>query len=101
MKYSQILEYARSLRKNQTEVEAFFWDKVRNRRFNGLKFTRQFIIEHENGQYFIVDFHCHEFKLIIELDRGIHKERMGYDQIREKILQELGFELCDSPMRKC
>lgn len=93
MKYAQILEYARSLRKNQTQAESLFWEKVRNRRFNGLKFTRQFIIEHESNQYFIADFHCHEFKLIVELDGGVHKFQVDYDQIREDILQEMGFEI--------
>jgi very-short-patch-repair endonuclease/nicotinamide riboside kinase len=93
MKYAQILEYARSLRKNQTKAEAVFWEQVRNRRFNGLKFTRQFIIEYENDQYFIADFHCHELKLIVELDGGIHKSQIEYDLIREDILLELGYEL--------
>ncbi|XOV94195.1 MAG: DUF559 domain-containing protein [Bacteroidota bacterium] len=41
MKYSEILTFARELRKNQTKSEAYFWSKVRNRRFLGLKFNRQ------------------------------------------------------------
>jgi len=93
MKYSQILEYARSLRKNQTSAEKIFWSNVRNRRFKGLKFNRQFIIEHANSSYFIADFYCHEFKLIVEIDGAIHKQQAEYDRIREDILLELGYRI--------
>ena len=34
-------ELARELSKNQTLSEEIFWKKVRNRRFNGQKITRQ------------------------------------------------------------
>ena len=91
MKYTQILQYARQLRKNQTRAEKFFWMQVRNRRFKRLKFNRQFIIEHESRSYFIADFYCHQHKLIVEIDGGIHQQQVEYDQIREKILIEMGF----------
>ena len=93
MKYSQVLSYARELRRNQTEAEAFFWSKVRNRRFLGLKFNRQFIIEYQQSHYFIADFHCFEKKLIVELDGKIHLQQVEEDQIRETILEEMGFSI--------
>ena len=97
MQYKDILEFARALRKNQTLAEQFFWEKVRNRRFFGKKFTRQYIIQHSefNGEkaYFIADFHCHEKNLIVELDGKIHEERVEYDKIRSEILQEMGFHI--------
>ncbi len=93
MKYSQILSYARDLRKNQTKAEAFFWSKVRNRKFLGLKFNRQFIIQHDHSSYFIADFHCFEKKLIIEIDGKIHLKQLEYDQIREEILKEMGYSI--------
>ncbi len=93
MKYAQILSFARELRKNQTPAEKLFWSKVRNRRFLGLKFNRQFIIEHDNSSYFIADFHCHEKKLIVEIDGEIHYRQQEYDQIREEILRELGYKI--------
>ena len=72
MNYALIRNYARQLRTNQTPAETFVWDKVRNRNFHGFKFTRQYIISFKlytpNIQYFIVDFFCHEKKLILELD---------------------------------
>ena len=97
MKYKDILDFARGLRKNQTPAEQFFWEKVRNRRFLGKKFNRQFIIEHSEIQgkkyFFIADFHCHDKKLIIELDGPIHKGQIKYDQIREETLREMGFKI--------
>ena len=32
----------RELRKNKTEVEGILWNKLRNRKFNNLKFRRQY-----------------------------------------------------------
>ncbi len=93
MQYKQILNYARELRKNQTKAEKFFWMQVRNRRFSGLKFNRQFIIEHESRSYFIADFYCHQHKLIIEIDGEIHQQQVEYDRIRESILIEMGFTI--------
>ena len=95
MRYKDILHFARELRKNQTPAEQFFWEKVRNRRFMGKKFTRQFIIEHSDIQgdksFFIADFHCREKRLVVELDGNIHKEQVEYDRMREEILREMGF----------
>ncbi len=48
MSYKKVLSFAREMRKNPTPAEAFFWDKVRKRRFLGLKFLRQYIIQHSD-----------------------------------------------------
>ncbi|MEP1097389.1 MAG: DUF559 domain-containing protein [Cyclobacteriaceae bacterium] len=93
MKYKQILQYARDLRKSQTRAEKFFWMQVRNRRLRGFKFNRQFIIEHESSAYFIADFYCHQKKLIVEVDGGIHQQQVEYDRIREDILIEMGYNI--------
>ena len=59
--------------------------------------NRQFIIEHANilgnKQFFIVDFYCHEKKLIIELEGKIHEYRIAYDIEREGILRQMGFQI--------
>ena len=60
-------EFARRLRRDQTDVERKLWYALRNRRFNGFKFRRQQPI----GPY-IADFVCLEAKLIVELDGGQH-----------------------------
>ena len=64
----------------------------------GKKFTRQYIVKRTdnptgNNRYFIVDFYCHEMKLIVELDGGIHLTQVEYDQAREDILKDRGYQI--------
>jgi len=83
---------ARQLRKNSTKAERKFWELVRNRRFNNYKFYRQKVLFYEYHQikkFFIADFYCHQKKLIIEIDGGIHEQQKEYDQNREEILKSL------------
>ena len=63
-------DFARRLRRDQTDVERKLWFALRDRRLHGFKFRRQQPV----GSY-IVDFICFEAKLIIELDGGQH----GFD----------------------
>jgi very-short-patch-repair endonuclease len=77
-----IQEQARQLRKEMTPAEQILWDRLRGRRFQGLKFRRQ----HPLGR-FIVDFYCAEHRLVIELDGGIHRHQQEYDQARTDALQ--------------
>ena len=93
MKYEEAKKLARDLRKSQTKAEEYFWEKVRNRRLFGFKINRQFPVEYERDGFFIADFHCHEKKLIIELDGPIHKFQKEYDTNRMQILEELGFKV--------
>jgi type I restriction enzyme, R subunit len=78
--YTRFKSYARELRKHQTEAEKVFWNAVRNRKFLNLKFRRQ----HQVG-FYIADYYCHEWKLIIELDGGIHElvENQRADEERD------------------
>lgn len=58
----------RELRKNATQSEKIFWEAVRNRKFMGKKFNRQFQIFYDLGgkeSFYIADFYCHELKLVI------------------------------------
>ena len=82
-----LLEQVRELRKNQTSAEKVFWEIVRTKRFLGLKFRRQ----HQIGNY-IVDFYCHDRKLVIELDGEIHNqpEQQQRDLQRTEYLKSLG-----------
>lgn len=93
MNYLQARSFARELRKNQTKAEDCLWRRVRNRRFFGYKFTRQFLIEHSKSSYFIADFYCHEAKLIVEVDGKIHLLQKKYDASRSQILTDLGFKI--------
>jgi len=85
-----IFSRALSLRKKMTVSERLLWDKIRNRRINGLKFRRQHPIH-----LYIADFYCHEKKLIIEIDGGIHKsdEIKENDQNRSAELDRLGISV--------
>lgn len=41
---------------------------------------------------FIVDFYCHELKLVVEVDGDIHEleEIKAHDKIRESVIRDLG-----------
>ncbi len=81
-------KYARALRKSLTPQERKLWYYLRNRRFSGFKFRRQFPV----GPY-ITDFCCFSVKLIIELDGGQHNEPVNLhkDIKRDNYLKNLGF----------
>ena len=82
-----LLERAREMREKATSAEAFAWELFRNRQFLGLKFRRQ----HQIGNY-IVDFYCHEKRLVVELDGPVHDsdERRTMDRNRDAYLESLG-----------
>ena len=79
---------ARNLRKRLTDTERSLWSKIRARQIEGCKFRRQTPI----GKY-IVDFVCHEQRVIVEVDGGQHY--FGKTQIndlkRDDYLKKLGF----------
>jgi very-short-patch-repair endonuclease len=75
----------RELRENQTEAERLFWERVRDGRFFGLKFKRQYSL----GSY-ILDFYCREKKLAVELDGSQHIENIDYDNVRTAYLNSFG-----------
>jgi len=83
-------ETARLLRKQSTKAEKILWNELRNRKFNNLKFRRQ----HPIGEY-VVDFYCHEKKLIIEVDGQIHdnNEQKEYDANRQTELENSGYKI--------
>ncbi len=87
---------SRQLRRNSTNAEKIFWNSVRNRKFLGKKFNRQFPIFYDlNGKesFFIADFYCHEEKLIIEIDGKIHEKQIEKDLKRTEILNSLGYKV--------
>ena len=54
-------EHARGLRRTATDAEKKLWPFLRNRKLKGKKFRRQ----HAFADY-ILDFYCHECKLVVE-----------------------------------
>jgi len=67
-----------------TIAERKAWEILRDRRMLGFKFRRQHII---HG--FIVDFYCHELKLVLEIDGKGHAspDRVQYDAARTQRLE--------------
>ena len=64
-----------------------FWELVRDRRFQGLKFRRQ----HAVGR-FVLDFYCHELRLAVEIDGRVHDdpEQAAADRQRQTEIEESG-----------
>ncbi len=81
---------AKKLRQNMTKEEIKLWNFLKNNQLLNLKFRRQVPI----GNY-IVDFLCHEKKLIIELDGGQHNEpeNIEYDKQRTAFLEKMGYKV--------
>ncbi len=78
---------AKHLRDRMTEAEGKLWEILKNNKFNGYKFRRQHPIHQ-----FIVDFYCHELKLIIEIDGQYHntEEQKELDKNRTELLKFQG-----------
>src|SRR5687767_12414553 len=83
-----IFQHAQKLRKKMTDAEKIIWEKLCNKQL-GVKIRRQHPI-----WKFIADYYCHEIKLVIEIDGGIHllEENKEYDISREVTLNEFGIE---------
>ena len=90
------VESARYLRRRQTGAEEIFWQKVRRKQFCNLKILRQHPVYYQPDnrmKFVIVDFYCHEKRLVIELDGSIHKSQKAHDRQRSIILKELGLRV--------
>ena len=90
--YSHNIENAKKLRKSMTPWERKLWYLFL--KDYPIRFQRQKCI----GNY-IVDFYCHEAKLIIELDGSQHFENQNRekDQIRTVELESRGLEVIRIP----
>lgn len=85
---SELKHLARELRKNQTKEESLLWNQFL--RQYPLRFRRQYII----GNY-IVDFYCHQAKLVVELDGSQHydPEEQKKDAERTRYLKSQGLKV--------
>jgi very-short-patch-repair endonuclease len=86
----ELINLAKEFRKTQTVAEKLLWDALRNHGFSNFKFRRQHPVK-----WFIADFYCHEVRLIIEVDGGIHKEyfQAEHDQGRTSEIETLGIHV--------
>lgn len=86
----EILQYARSLRRQPTEAETLLWRLLRNRRLGGFKFRRQYPVDK-----YILDFYCPAKHLAVELDGGGHAEpdQAHHDSERTAYLHSQGIRV--------
>jgi very-short-patch-repair endonuclease len=78
------------LRNNMTEAEKVLWEELRNRETFKARWKPQHPID-----IFIVDFYCHQYKLVIEVDGGIHlnQEVLEHDEGRTYEIEKLGIKI--------
>lgn len=89
MKYNKnLISRAKELRKNMTPQERHLWYDFL--RYYPIKIYKQRVIDN-----FIVDFYCHQAKLIIELDGSQHysEEGLVYDKERSNILNSYNLKI--------
>jgi very-short-patch-repair endonuclease len=79
---------AKSLRRTMTRAETLLWRYIKAEHLDGLSFRRQAPI----GAY-IVDFVCHDAKIIVELDGDSHdfEQRIRHDEARDAWLSTRGY----------
>ena len=86
---TDLKEFSRELRSNQTLGETLLWMQLQKKQVRGYQFNRQ----KPTGNY-IVDFYCKKLKLVIEVDGGSHhfEEVIIKDGERQRVLEELGMQ---------
>ena len=72
------------------QAEKVLWNALRNNHFTDIKFRRQHPLK-----WFIADFYCHEAKLVIEVDGGIHLAipQAEHDESRTSEIENLGIHV--------
>ena len=89
---SALTKNARTLRKDMTKEERHLWyDFLRN---YPVRFLRQKVIDD-----YIVDFYCHDARLIVEPDGSQHYEKEGLlkDKIRTERIETRGLTVIRIP----
>ena len=73
-----------------TACEKILWKKLKDKNIRGVKFRRQ----HAIG-FYIVDFYCHEARLVVEVDGPIHitNRRKEHDDNRTAEMERLGIKV--------
>jgi very-short-patch-repair endonuclease len=79
---------AKTLRKRPTDSERLLWKHLRAKQIEGYKFRRQ----EPMGRY-IVDFACHEKRIVVEVDGSQHAKDKERDGERDRWLKEQGYNV--------
>ena len=81
----ELVSIAKKLRKSSTPGEIELWKGLKKKQILGYDFDRQKPIHK-----YIVDFYCKDLNLAIEIDGRSHDFKIGYDQVRQQELENLG-----------
>ena len=87
---THLKEFSVDLRNNMTSAEVLLWSRLKGKQLLGLRFNRQKPLLN-----YIVDFYCHQVKLVIECDGSQHFEEnyAGQDQKRDAQLNRQGIHV--------
>ncbi len=73
------------------------WQRLRNRKLDGLKFNRQHPLIYsstiDQHYFFIADFYCHQQNLVVEVDGSVHGHQRDYDTERDSVINGLGLKV--------
>ena len=83
----KIFQNACELRENMTDAEKHLWLRL-NKNQLGVRFKAQHPID-----IFIVDFYCHKYKLVVEVDGDIHSFQKDYDEGRTAELERFDLKI--------
>jgi very-short-patch-repair endonuclease len=79
---------ARTLRRRMTDAERAVWRLIRARQIDGRRFRRQV----PRGRY-VVDFVCHDARLVVEVDGGQHDPASPGEIARTRFLEGEGYRV--------
>lgn len=87
---------SRGYRRSPTEAEDHLWKLIRKKNIVGMRFLRQYpiyFVYFGRNKFFIADFYCHEKRLVVEVDGGIHDNQKEYGDLRNHIMDSLGYRV--------
>ena len=89
MRDVELIERAKTMRRDASPYERKLWLALRARRFENAKFRRQVVIKR-----YIVDFACRlPTKLIVEVDGETHAHQIDNDERRTLFLEQKGYRI--------
>lgn len=84
----KMIEVARKYRKAPTASEYILWQALRGKKLDDIKFRRQ-----QPVGMFIVDFYNSAYRLVVEIDGGIHDNQEEADRAQQDILEAWGLNV--------
>ena len=80
----------KNLRQKSTYAESLLWERLRGRKFLGMKFKRQYSVDQ-----FVLDFYCPEKRFAIELDGKVHEDNYvkNHDENRDEFIKDFNIKI--------